>query len=193
MAVYLFFDTETTGLPRNYKAPVEDLDNWPRMVQIAWHLYDESGHEIQAKNYIIKPDGFTIPDEASKVHGITNERAFEEGVPLTKALGEFQESLHKTGVLVCHNLDFDQKIVQAEFLREKVDFDLFGKPGICTMKSSTDYCKIPGPYGYKWPRLQELYNKLFNSSFDEAHDAAADVGALVECFFELKRKGIIRD
>jgi len=30
--MYLFFDTETTGLPRNWKAPVTDLDNWPRMV-----------------------------------------------------------------------------------------------------------------------------------------------------------------
>lgn len=191
--MYLFFDTETTGLPRNYRAPVEDLDNWPRMIQIAWHLIDGSGHELQAKDHIIKPDGFIIPDEAAKVHGITNERAALEGIPLRQALKEFLGSLHDTRTIVCHNLDFDQRIVQAEFLREEMDFDLFEMPGICTMRSSTDFCKIPGPYGYKWPRLQELYNELFGSSFDDAHDAAADVGALVECFFELKRKGVIKD
>jgi hypothetical protein len=41
--MFLIFDTETTGLPRDYNAAITDLDNWPRMVQIAWQLHDKTG------------------------------------------------------------------------------------------------------------------------------------------------------
>ena len=74
--MYLFFDTETTGLPRNYKAPLTAFDNWPRMVQIAWMQYDESGSLLSETSYIIKPEGYQIPEAVSKLHGITTERAF---------------------------------------------------------------------------------------------------------------------
>jgi DNA polymerase III alpha subunit (gram-positive type) len=55
--MYLVFDTETTGLPLNYNAPLSDSDNWPRMVQIAWQLHDEEGKLIENQDYIIKPEG----------------------------------------------------------------------------------------------------------------------------------------
>ena len=32
--MYLFFDTETAGLPRNKKTPISNLKNWPRLVQM---------------------------------------------------------------------------------------------------------------------------------------------------------------
>ena len=44
--MYLFFDTETTGLPKNWKAPITDLENWPRLVQLAWLVYDNIGNKI---------------------------------------------------------------------------------------------------------------------------------------------------
>ena len=34
--MYLFFDTETTGLPKRWNAPVTDLENWPRSFAGAW-------------------------------------------------------------------------------------------------------------------------------------------------------------
>ncbi len=89
--MYLFFDTETTGLPQDYKASVKDLHNWPRLVQLAWLRYDKNGNKIDGNNYIIKPDGFTIPSDASKIHGISTERALREGVALQGVLNEFQE------------------------------------------------------------------------------------------------------
>ena len=61
---YLFFDTETTGVPKNYKAPITDLDHWPRLVQLGWILCDEQGSELQTGNDIIKPNGFIIPEAA---------------------------------------------------------------------------------------------------------------------------------
>jgi len=82
--MYLFFDTETTGLSKNWKAPVTDLNNWPGLVQIAWVLSDNSGKRIEIKDFIIKPEGFTIPYKATKVHRITTERAYEEGIGLAK-------------------------------------------------------------------------------------------------------------
>ena len=73
--MYLFFDTETTGLPRNWKAPVSDLNNWPRLVQLAFLYYDNNGNKISSGDFIIKPEGFTIPTDVSRIHGITTERS----------------------------------------------------------------------------------------------------------------------
>jgi len=188
--MYLFFDTETTGLPRNYKAPITDFDNWPRMIQIAWLIYDHRENLLIEKQYIIKPEGFTIPKAASDVHGITTARAKKEGIALSFALQEFAADLHKAEFILAHNISFDEKIVGAEFLRKEISNTLFDLPHICTMHTSTDYCKIPGKFGYKWPNLTELYFKLFGKSFDNAHDALADVKACADCFFELKKLGV---
>jgi DNA polymerase III epsilon subunit-like protein len=190
--MYLFFDTEPTGIPRNWKAPLSDLDNWPRLVQIAWMQYDENGKKILEQNYIIKPEGYTIPVDASQVHGITTERAEKEGVELKKVLEKFSRLVDESGYLVAHNMDFDEKIVGVEFLRQNMRNSLFKSKRLCTMKASTAFCALPGPYGYKWPKLSELYIKLFSDDFEEAHDASADIKACAKCFWELKRKGIIK-
>jgi len=106
-------------------------------------------------------------------------------------LNEFAGAMEKSDFLVAHNMNFDEKIVGPEFLRVDLDSRLTDIPKICTMEMSTDYCKLRGPYGYKWPSLSELHYKLFNEYFDEAHDAAVDVRACANCFFELKDRGII--
>lgn len=188
---YLIFDTETTGLPKNYKAPITDLNNWPRLVQIAWWHCDNSGDILADSNYIVKPQGFTIPVDATNVHGITTEKAINEGIDLEVVLNEFAGAMERSDFLVAHNMNFDEKIVGAELLRADLDNRLTDIPKICTMEMSTDYCKLPGPYGYKWPSLSELHYKLFNEDFDEAHDAAVDVRACANCFFELRERGVI--
>ena len=189
--MYLFFDTETTGLPRNWKAPVTDLNNWPRMVQLAFLLCDPDGNEISGGDYIVKPEGYRIPADASRVHGITTERALLEGQPLREVLEVFNSLIPQAGSLVAHNISFDEKIIGAEFLRCHMPNSLNGKRKICTMESTTSFCAINGPYGYKWPKLSELHYKLFRTGFDEAHNAAADIKATVKCFWELKRRGIL--
>lgn len=190
--MYLFFDTETTGLPRNWKAPVTDLWNWPRMIQLAYLLSDGAGNRLAGGDFIIKPAGFTIPDEAARIHGITTERALREGVELLGVLQEFQEAVGRAEYLVAHNLSFDEKIVGAELLRNKMADSLPAKRRICTMQSSTNYCALPGPYGNKWPKLSELHCKLFQKDFDGAHNAAADIAATMKCFWELKRLSVIK-
>ncbi len=189
--MYLFFDTETTGLPKNWKAPVTDLNNWPRMIQIAWILCDDKGTRIESDDYIIKPENFEIPEDASKVHGISTEKAINEGVALEMVLRKFNELVEQTDFIVAHNISFDEKIIGAEFLRKKIQSDFNRKRKLCTMQSSTNYCKLPGPYGYKWPKLSELHIKLFGVDFDEAHDASVDINATEKCFWEMRKRGLI--
>lgn len=189
--MYLFFDTETTGLPRNWKAPVTDLNNWPRLVQLAYLYYDADGKKIMGGDVIIKPEGFTIPTDASRIHGITTERAMEEGLALRDVLHDFFGLVAEAEVLVAHNISFDEKIVGAEFLRNQMENIIPAKKKICTMQTTTDFCAIPGPYGNKWPKLSELHYKLFEANFEEAHNAAADINATARCFWELRRRGLV--
>ncbi len=190
--MYLFFDTETTGLPRNWKAGLDDLDNWPRLVQIAWLLYDYKGNLLDNKSFIIKPEGFVIPREAALVHGISTSKALKEGSDLLTVLEEFQGLINKAEYLVAHNMSFDEKIVGAEFLRKEMDNTIELKRKICTMKNSAEICAIEGPYGFKWPKLSELYQCLFGVNFEDAHNASADINATAECFWEMKRLGLLK-
>ena len=190
--MYLFFDTETTGLPKNYQAPLDDFSNWPRIVQIAWSLYDADGYHWESSSYIIKPEGFIISEEVAKIHRITQERALREGVDLGLALEHFLRDVASVDYLVAHNIDFDEKIIGSELLRAKLANPFVTANKICTMKTSAAYCRIPnGRGGYKWPNLTELYSNLFKTGFPEAHDALVDVKACADCFFELKRKGVV--
>ena len=123
--MYLIFDTETTGVPHNKTAPITDLDNWPRLVQIAWQLHDEKGKLLSLHNYLIKPEGFDIPFKAEKVHGISTKRALEEGHSLKKVLDLFIQDMNKSPVLVGHNIEFDINIIGAEFIRQQLETKTF--------------------------------------------------------------------
>ncbi|MEI8186657.1 MAG: 3'-5' exonuclease [Chlorobiaceae bacterium] len=189
--MYLFFDTETTGLPISWRAPVTDVNNWPRLVQLAFLYCDGEGKTLFSGDYIIKPEGFLIPVSVSRIHGISTERANAEGVLLRNVLQEFQNMLCKAEVLVAHNMSFDEKIVGCELIRAGMHNTLPSKRKICTMQSATDFCALKGLYGYKWPKLTELHYKLFGMGFEEVHNAALDIQATAKCFWELKRRGII--
>lgn len=191
--MYLFFDTETTGLPQNYNAPIDDLNNWPRLVQLAWSVYNENGEKIDSSSFIIKPEGFEIPEQASNVHGITTDKALTEGNLLQDVLNKFSQALEKAKIIIAHNMSFDEKIMGAEFLRTGIRHSLFDTIRVCTKEESTNYCQIPGNYGYKWPRLSELHIKLFGEDFEGAHDALTDVEACARCFFELAKRGVIKN
>jgi DNA polymerase-3 subunit alpha len=132
--MYLIFDTETTGLPKNFNAPLTDSDNWPRMVQIAWQLHDSDGNLLENKDYIIKPEGYDIPYNAVRIHGISTKMAQEEGHDLDEILEKFSQVLAKTKVGVGHNIEFDYNIVGAEFLRKNKTNSLENVANADTMK-----------------------------------------------------------
>ena len=114
--MYLFVDTETTGLPKNWKAPVSDLDNWPRLIQLAWIQYDKSEKIVMTRSFIVKPDDFSIPKSASKIHGITTKKALSQGHPIIDVLAEFKLAIDGSKFLIAHNMSFDEKVLGAEFL-----------------------------------------------------------------------------
>ena len=192
---FLFFDTETTGLPKDYKAPAWEVNNWPRLVQLAWIATDENCAYKGQGNWIIKPEGFTVPAEASNIHGISNEKALNEGLNIKDQLTEFGKWIDASNLIVAHNIAFDEKIVSAEYHRAGYQRSpLYGKARFCTMMASTKYCALPnanGRGGNKWPKLNELHIKLFGEEFTGAHDASVDIAATVKCFFELQKRGLI--
>lgn len=190
--MYLIFDTETTGLPRDYSAPITDFDNWPRLVQLAWQVHDHTGKLMSSGNYIVKPEGFTIPFNSEKIHGISTKKAQVEGHDLEFVLKEFRKDMDKAYFLVGHNVSFDESVMGAEYLRKKIPSAIIDKPKIDTKDESTQYVAIPGGRGFKWPTLGELHHKLFDIGFEDAHDAAADVEATTRAFLELIRLGIIK-
>ena len=115
--MYLIFDTETTGLPQNWKAPLTDFNNWPRCVQLAWQVHDKQGKLVEVKNFVIKPEGYDIPFNAEKIHGISTERANKQGLPLVDVLNEFVNDLKNVKFVIGHNVGFDNNIVGCELLR----------------------------------------------------------------------------
>lgn len=184
----IFFDTETTGLPMNFKAPPAADSNWPRMVQIAWIVCDRTGQQITEKSIIVKPVGYSIPVEASKIHRITQERAIAEGMPLKEVLDWFFADYKQCAHVVNHNSAFDVPVLISEVLRADYPLTPRAVTHHCTKVSSTPVCMIPGPRGHKWPTLQELHFFLFGKYFEDAHDALVDVRATAKCFWELKKR-----
>ena len=190
--MHLIFDTETTGLPLHRNAPAGDLRAWPRLVQIAWLLCDNNGHIVGRECFIIRPDGFTIPPNAVRVHGITTNRAILSGIPLQGALDAFRREAARSSIVVAHNLAFDGGVIATECARSGVENPLSGMPSTCTMEASVGVCSLRRPGGLKWPTLMELHRTLFGSVYSGAHDAGNDAAACARCYFELKRRGIIR-
>jgi DNA polymerase III epsilon subunit-like protein len=186
------FDTETTGLPISWKAPISDLQNWPRVVQLAWAEFDKRCQKTSEYSYVILPDGYKIPKTAEEIHGISTAKAKRVGVPAAKVFGLFAESLSGASVVIAHNLSFDANVVGAEFLRLGIRYQLGRKTQVCTKVASTELCALPGPYGHKWPTLAELHLKLFGKKVKQTHRASQDVAICSKCFFELRRLGIIR-
>lgn len=193
MAKILFFDTETTGTPKDYKASYEDVDNWPRITQIAWLLCDETGAVLSQYQSLVFPDGWEVPTEEFFINNnMSTERCAEEGFPIDGILEQFMAAKMEADFLAAHNLNFDHRVLWAEFIRAGME-PRRGMNKICTMMKSTSVCKLPSPTGrgFKWPKLEELYRFLFNKEMEGAHDAMADITATKDCFFELVNRGVI--
>lgn len=209
--MYLFFDTETTGLPKDWKLPFTEVDNWPRVIQFAWAIYNADGHCFTKSTTLIKPNGWQVPDIKMFIdQGLPLEQAMEKaaffidnnlsqedceqrGRPIIKELVHFINAINQSKILIAHNLNFDFNVVAAEMWRLKMSAD--HKPvKFCTMMNTINIVKAPYPNGRKgnkFPSLKELHQFLFGCDFDGAHDAGHDVAATAKCFFELKRRKLI--
>lgn len=187
----VFFDCETTGLALNNKAPYTDIDNWPRLVQLAW-IVCNGRTQIVKKNAIIMPVGFDIPLSSMNIHGISTKFAKEQGQRIEEVLKGFLRDINNVDAIIGHNIEFDMKVVQSELYRLNLNNPFENVCVIDTMRLAIDYCKIPGrSNSYRFPKLIELYNKLFSESFEDMHNALADIEATAKCFWALRDRGLI--
>ena len=193
MKKYLVFDTETTGLPPYHKvknskeiaSPIKYLKHWDecRVVEIAWLLYDEEGTCLKKENFIILPKDFIIPDEVSRIHGITQEIAIKKGIEIEFVLSMFTSDLVDANYLVAHNMDFDYNVLLAEWLRYTPSTveSFINISKICTMKDFLN----PNE---RWSKLADLYYKCTNKPFFQQHRALGDAMACGSILFKLINK-----
>lgn len=186
---YLFFDTETTGLPKSRNAKPENFANWPYVVDIAWYLIDEDGLMLNGSHYIVKQD-VEIPEEASNIHHITTEKMLSEGEDPKIVYAEFIEAVNNTEYVIAHNLEFDLPIVECELLRNGFPKVLSEKKQFCTMKAGKKFCEVYDITGKrKFPKLSELFGELYFDNhflkFEGTHNALADTNMLYRCFMKM--------
>lgn len=191
----LFFDTETTGLPEKGKAWNVDYKDWPYIVQIAW-MFD--GKE---ETHIIRPYGWSIPEAATAVHGITDEFAQEHGESFRDVMDAFLADAERADYICGHNIHFDTGMVKANILRDlgwhyfdtkNVEFALHRDRRIDTMRSTKKWVDVRNSWGkLKFPNLTELYGHCFPGESFPAHDALSDVKAVVRCFPVIVEAGLL--
>ena len=190
--MFLIYDTETTGLI-NFRKHLLDACQ-PNLVQLAGTLVNREKIVLGQLNFIIQPDGWTIPKEASDIHGITQEIAEQYGVPIKVALAAFNHLSRSATHGVAHNIGFDKDILTIAYHRQEVPSRMSHLKDICTMKTLGPILKLPPTarmkkykpkLKWKSPNLQEAHYKIFKENFDNAHNAMADVDACAKLLFHL--------
>lgn len=191
----LFFDTETTGIPERSWEWHTDYAKYPHVVQLAWI------HGCKVESHIIRPDGWEIPEDAIKVHGITMERAMNEGEPFAAVVDRFIQDCHDAGLICGHNIHFDTGIIKANILRElgreyydanDVESALYKGKRIDTMRPTMKWVDARMANGrLKFPNLSELYAHCFPGETFPAHDALEDVKAVARCLPVIVENGLV--
>jgi DNA polymerase III epsilon subunit-like protein len=168
------------------------LDNWPRVIQLAFILTDTNFNEVTRFCQLIKPDGWVIPNEKFWIdNGYSTEINERDGYAMPEVLDLFVEMVNKSTHIFAHNMAFDHPVLGAEMMRYKKRAGHIPVK-VCTMRESTSFCDIKNARGgIKWPKLEELHQVLFRENFDNAHDALADVSATVRCAKELHSLGVL--
>jgi len=192
----IVFDTETTGLPIGRNPSITETEMWPYIVQFSWILYDTSCDKmLSVNNFIIKLDeNIDIPEESSNIHGITKEISNKNGKNIVEVLDLFNKDLKMCNSVVGHNISFDKRVIMVESIRNRKRqyFTTNGvrKPEYCTMKNSTDICKIEkisknGKKYFKYPTQTELCTYLFNEIPKGVHNSLVDILVCLRCFCKL--------
>lgn len=187
----VFFDVETADFAPPFGTAAGATSAWPRLVQLGWVRCDDAGRELEARELLVRPDGYTIAPRVVAIHGITTERATADGQPLADVLEAFRGAVKSSEVLVAHNLAFDRAVIGAECARLGQPVPRPRRREVCTMLGATDFCQLPGKFGKpKWPRLEELHVKLFGEPVRGAHTALADARACMRCYLRLAERGV---
>ena len=184
----LYFDTETTGLIPKGASYENDFAIFPSIVQMSWYFNG------RYNDYIIKPEGWQIPEESTKIHGISQTKAEKYGNLLGYVLSSFLIDCTEADHIVAFNIYFDTSIIKAatinmfglnsevyQYMSNAID----KSKRIDLMYKSIKIVNARKENGSsKFPTLKELYFKLFEETFP-SHNALEDVKALKRCYEQL--------
>lgn len=180
-AVYLCFDAETGGTDVH-----ED-----RIVQWFMATADKDGNLLEEWQWFINP-GVPIVEEATAVHGLTNEWLAEKGQEPVEAFDEIRSVFVKHLKLthIAFNLCFDLSILHSEFIRHGIT-DNFG-PWMRDKGKLVDALVIDRHHDKyrKGKRTLEAQAKHYGVPFDPeaAHDARYDVEATAKVTVKVLEK-----
>lgn len=197
-----FFDTETTGLfEKTWPVTYEKI---PRVIQLGAILTDLQGNELYRMDRIIRPEWprERLHEKALEAHGFSYDFAMDKGLPQAEVLDEFYEMLRKTAILLAHNKQYDDRLIDFEHYSKYGNKEYVHRRilGFCTMEENRDIIKLPptakmrraGFNVYKSPNLTEAHQYYFGTGFEGAHDAMADVTAVKNIAFEMINRGHIK-
>lgn len=190
----LLFDTSAAGRPKSYKKPYTDTFNWPRMIHISWLAYDDSGDLVIDENHLVKNFVHEIPENMLRYHKLDVEKIEEEGEDIEVILEKFKDDVDKAKYIFSFNLNYNENVVGAEYVRHGINHRLHQSEKYCLMQESTYFCKIDSGDGrYKWPTLTELHTKCFEAGYAGPNNARNDVLAATKCFNDLWSRGELDD
>ncbi len=185
----LFVDTETSGLPADWRRPYAEPGAWPHVAQLAWLIYTKAGELIKTENHYIRPSDYDLTPASTQIHGLTRAFLLERGQARLAVMQRLHDDLLLYKPLVIgHFIELDYHMVGVSFLRAGLDNALLGLPTFCTMRLTERFWQ---PMRQQYLRLTDLYQRQFGHPQPHAHDALADAQATAACFFELRRTGEI--
>jgi DNA polymerase III subunit epsilon len=186
--MHFVFDVETTGLPIMRPKPERGFFpyrflskyNSARIVSISWVVLDQFFRERERKYYVVKPRGFVVPEESTRIHGITHEYADLNGVHFAEVMRDLKNTVADCDHIVAHNLAFDRNVLYSELYREHA-YDTIKRIQqsryYCTMLEGQKHMRVR-----KFPKLAELYKYIYNEDITGAHNALHDTLHCVKCY-----------
>jgi hypothetical protein len=112
-----------------------------RLLHLGWAVGGPDG-QCTAKERLVKPCGFHVALSATAAHGISQERASQEGLPLEAVLAEFLDdvaAVHaRGGRAVAHHIEFDAGVIANELARaglghRREEWLAIARAGCCLM------------------------------------------------------------
>lgn len=185
----LFVDTETSGLPTDWRRAYGEPGAWPHVVQVAWLVYTQAGELVKTENHYVRPSDYDISPASAQVHGLTLAYLHEHGQPRRQVMQRLHDDLrHYQPLVVGHFVELDYHMIGVSFQRAGLSNALLGLPTFCTMRLTKRFWQ---PLHQQYLRLADLYQRQFGRPMLHQHDALVDAEATAQCFFDLRRKGDI--
>ncbi len=192
--MYLIFDCSALATRTDFKATFTDTEAWPRLLHVSWILLGEDYKPMEDFDFIPIPVGFEIDEKSKTKAHITDADILKKQADLATILDKFSASVEKAEYIFAHNLNYNENVLGAEYVRMKKSINMFSKKRYCLMEEGTYYCKIPSKGGgYKWPTLPELHATCFGQTYGPANNARMDVIAATRSFIKLKKTNKLDD